>query len=47
MRRLPQDESSAVGMHDLGTRQEETAQRSYLSNFGIQVDRIKILFNSK
>ena len=34
IKRLPQDESSAVGLHDPGTRQEETAQRSYLSNFG-------------
>ena len=35
MRNLPQDASSAVGMHDLGTRQEETAQRAYLANFGV------------
>lgn len=35
MRRMPQHESSAVGLHDLGTRQEETAQRAYLANFGI------------
>ena len=34
IKRLPQDESSAVGLHDPGTRQEETSQRSYLSNFG-------------
>lgn len=35
MRRLPQEDSSAVGLHDPGTRQEETAQRGYLSNFGV------------
>jgi len=35
MRRLPQEESSSVGLHDPETRQEETAQRSFLSNFGI------------
>ena len=37
IKRLPQDESSAVGLHDPGTRQEETSQRSYLSNFGEHV----------
>lgn len=35
MRRMPQDETTAVGVHDLGTRQEENAQRSYLANFGV------------
>lgn len=39
MRRLPQEENSAVGLHDPGTRQEETAQRSYLSNFGVMGNR--------
>ncbi len=39
MRRLPQEDSSAVGLHDLGTRQEETAQRAYLSNFGVNGGR--------
>lgn len=39
MRRLPQEDSSAVGLHDPGTRQEETAQRSYLSNFGVMGNR--------
>jgi ATP-binding cassette subfamily F protein 3 len=39
MRRLPQEDSSAVGLHDPGTRQEETAQRSYLSNFGVNGGR--------
>lgn len=36
MRALPQDESTAVGMFDVGTRQEEAAQRSYLARFGIK-----------
>ena len=35
MRRLPQSDSSAVGLHDPDTREEETAQRSFLSSFGI------------
>jgi ATPase subunit of ABC transporter with duplicated ATPase domains len=42
IKRLPQDESSAVGLHDPGTRQEETSQRSYLSNFGIRGGRAMI-----
>lgn len=42
MRRLPQHESTAVGLHDLGTRQEETAQRAYLANFGIVGSRAMI-----
>jgi len=42
IRRLPQDESSAVGQHDPGTRQEEAAQRSYLANFGIRGGRALI-----
>jgi ATP-binding cassette subfamily F protein 3 len=36
IRALPQDASTAVGLHDPGTRQEESAQRSYLANFGIR-----------
>lgn len=39
IRRLPQEESTAVGLHDPGTRQEETAARGYLSNFGINGGR--------
>jgi ATP-binding cassette subfamily F protein 3 len=39
LRRLPQSASTAVGLHDLGTRQEETAHRGYLSNFGMQGHR--------
>lgn len=35
IRRLPHDDTTAVPSYDLGTRQEETAQRSYLSNFGV------------
>lgn len=42
MRRLPQHESTAVGVFDLGTRQEETAQRAYLANFGIFGSRAMI-----
>lgn len=42
MRRIPQSDSTAVGLHDPGTRQEETAQRSYLSNFGIVGPRATI-----
>lgn len=42
MRRLPQHESTAVGLYELGTRQEETAQRSYLANFGIYGARATI-----
>ena len=42
MRRLPQDASTAVGLLDPGTRAEETAQRSYLSNFGISGPRTTI-----
>jgi len=36
MRALPQDSTTAVGLHDVGTRQEEAAQRSYLAHFGIR-----------
>eukprot|EP00602_Paraphysomonas_sp_CaronLab_P003067 CAMPEP_0185033886 /NCGR_PEP_ID=MMETSP1103-20130426/23279_1 /TAXON_ID=36769 /ORGANISM="Paraphysomonas bandaiensis, Strain Caron Lab Isolate" /LENGTH=757 /DNA_ID=CAMNT_0027570319 /DNA_START=75 /DNA_END=2348 /DNA_ORIENTATION=+ len=42
MRDMPQDASNAVGLYDPGTRQEETAQRSYLANFGIQGTRAVI-----
>lgn len=35
MRQMSQESSSAVGLHDMGTRQEETAQRAYLSNYGV------------
>ena len=42
VKRLPQEESSAVGMHDPGTRQEETAQRGFLANFGIRGGRALI-----
>jgi ATP-binding cassette, subfamily F, member 3 len=35
MRGMVQEASSAVGLHDAGTRQEETAQRAYLSNYGV------------
>jgi ATP-binding cassette, subfamily F, member 3 len=35
MREIPQTNTTAVGLHDAGTRQEETAQRAYLSNFGV------------
>ena len=36
---MPQEETSSVGLHDPETRQEETAQRSFLSNFGIVGNR--------
>ena len=42
LRDLPQNQTTAVGLLDLGTRQEETAQRSYLANFGIQGSRVLI-----
>lgn len=42
IRDLPQNQTTAVGLYDLGTRQEETAQRSYLANFGIQGSRVLI-----
>lgn len=42
LRNLPQSASTAVGLHDLGTRQEETAQRSYLANFGVQGTRVML-----
>ena len=42
MRRLPQSESTAVGLFDVGTRQEEAAQRSFLANFGISHTRSTI-----
>lgn len=35
IRRLTHDDTTAVAFHDPGTRQEETSQRSYLSNFGV------------
>lgn len=35
LRRLPQSDSSAVGLHEMLTRHEETAHRGYLSSFGI------------
>lgn len=42
VKRLPQDESTAVGLHDPGTRQEESAQRGFLANFGIRGSRALI-----
>ncbi len=42
MRRIPQSDSTAVGLFDPGTRQEESAQRGYLSNFGIAGPRATI-----
>jgi ATP-binding cassette, subfamily F, member 3 len=42
MRRIPQSDSTAVGLFDPGTRQEESAQRGYLSNFGIAGTRATI-----
>lgn len=42
VKRLPQDESTAVGLHDPGTRQEETSQRGFLANFGIRGNRALI-----
>tara|TARA_B110000091_G_C13635842_1_gene399102 strand:+ start:180 stop:392 length:213 start_codon:yes stop_codon:yes gene_type:complete len=36
IRSMPQDESTAVGKHDPGTRQEESATRGYLANFGVR-----------
>jgi ATPase subunit of ABC transporter with duplicated ATPase domains len=42
LRNLPQSATTAVGLHDLGTRQEETAQRAYLANFGVQGTRVLI-----
>ena len=42
LRNLPQSATTAVGLHDLGTRQEETAQRSYLANFGVQGTRVML-----
>lgn len=44
MRLLPQEESTAVGMHDFGTRQEESAQRSYLAGFGLHVSMLISMF---
>ena len=35
IKRLHQDTTSATGLLDPGSRQEETTQRAYLSNFGI------------
>ena len=35
IRNLPQEESSAVGILDTGTREEESRMRAYLANFGI------------
>lgn len=42
IRRLPQDESTAVGVLDPGTRQEESTIRSYLANFGMAGGRAMI-----
>jgi ATPase subunit of ABC transporter with duplicated ATPase domains len=42
LRALPQDQSTAVGVHDMGTRQEETAHRSYLANYGLSGPRVLI-----
>ena len=39
IKRMQQDESSATGLLDPGSRQEETQQRAYLSNFGISGNR--------
>lgn len=36
IQRLPQSDSTAVGQHDPGTRQEESAHRAYLASFGIE-----------
>jgi ATP-binding cassette, subfamily F, member 3 len=38
IRALPQDESSAVGLYDPGSRHEDAALRTYLANFGIRRD---------
>ena len=35
VRSLPQDEGTAVGLQNPGSRQEETAYRSYLANYGV------------
>ncbi len=35
MRNLPQEESTAVGILDTGTREEESRMRAYLANYGI------------
>mmetsp|Transcript_9168 Transcript_9168/g.9238 ORF Transcript_9168/g.9238 Transcript_9168/m.9238 type:complete len:786 (+) Transcript_9168:135-2492(+) len=39
IKRLPQDETTTVGRLDPGSRQEETAIRSYLSDLGVQGPR--------
>lgn len=36
LRRMPQEDGTAVGVLDMGTRHEETAHRGYLSNFGVR-----------
>ena len=35
LRLLPFSDRTVIGVYDLGTRQEETAHRSYLSNLGL------------
>jgi ATP-binding cassette subfamily F protein 3 len=35
LRRLPMSDSTAIGRYELGTRQEESAHRGYLSGFGL------------
>lgn len=42
IRRMTQDEGSAVGKLDPGSREEETRQRAYLSSFGITGGRAMI-----
>lgn len=42
IRRLPQDETTAVGILDPGSRQEESTIRSYLANFGMSGGRAMI-----
>lgn len=43
---LPDDEHSAIGMQEKGTRHEETVQRSYLANFAVSNPLIKIRYLS-
>ncbi len=42
LRLLPFNDRTAIGVYDLGTRQEETAHRAYLSDFGLVGPRAMI-----
>lgn len=43
---LPDDEHSAIGIQEKGTRHEETVQRSYLANFAVSNPLIKVRYLS-